>query len=77
MYGKGRELDLANATNAIVVALLQSLIANEVLSAAEIRALLTKAAAALQPHEYSMPATGASGVILEDVLPQFPEDGGD
>jgi hypothetical protein len=38
---------------------------------------LTKAATALGPHDYTAPVKGAIGIILDDVLPQFPENGGD
>ena len=43
----------------------------------EVRALLIKAASSLGPHEYTAPVEGAIGIILDDVLPKFPEDGGD
>jgi hypothetical protein len=38
---------------------------------------LTRAAADLGPHEYTAPVKGAVGVILDDLLPIFPENGGD
>jgi hypothetical protein len=38
---------------------------------------LTKAATELGPHNYTAPVKGAIGIILDDVLPQFPENGGD
>lgn len=77
MYGKGRELEIANATSAILTALLETLIDKNVLSKTEVRSLLTKAALGLGPHEYTAPVKGAVGVILDDILPRFPEDGGD
>jgi len=77
MYGRGRELEIGNATSAIVVALLKTLIRKNILSNADVRALLSQAALDLGPHEYTAPVKGAIGVILDDVLPQFPEDGGD
>lgn len=77
MYGKGRELEIGNATGAIVISLLQVLIDKDVLSNSEVRALLAKAATTLGPHDYTAPVKGAIGIILDDVLPQFPEDGGD
>jgi hypothetical protein len=77
MYGKGRELEIGNATSAIVVALLEALIAKNVLANNEVRALLTKAASDLGPHDYTAPVKGAIGIILDDILPRFPENGGD
>jgi hypothetical protein len=77
MYGQGRELEIGNATSAIVISLLQTLIDKDVLSNREVRALLTKAAANLGPHDYTAPVKGAIGVILDDMLPRFPENGGD
>jgi len=77
MYGQGRELEIANATSAVVISLLQTLVDKEVLSNADVRALLTKAASDLGPHEYAVPLKGAIGIILNDMLPKFPEDGGD
>jgi len=47
------------------------------LSNAEVRTLLTEAASDLGPHEYTAPIKGASGIIVDDLLPKFPEDGGD
>ena len=77
MYGPGRELEISNATSAIVISLLQTLIDKDILSNTEVRALLTKAADHLGPHEYTAPVKGAIGVILDDILPQFPGAGGD
>lgn len=77
MYGQGRELEIGNATSAIVISLLQTLVDKDVLSNSEVRALLTKAATSLGPHDYAAPIKGAVGIILDDVLPQFPENGGD
>lgn len=77
MYGKGRELEIGNATSAILISLLRTLAEKGVLSNAEIRAVLTKAANDMGPHEYTAPVKGAIGVILDDILPRFPEDGGD
>jgi hypothetical protein len=77
MYGKGRELEIGNATSAILISLLRALIDKHVLSNTEVRAVLTKAATALGPHDYTAPVKGAIGIILDDVLPQFPENGGD
>jgi hypothetical protein len=47
MYGKGRELEIGNATSAIVISLLRTLVDKGVLSNSEARAVLTRAAAAL------------------------------
>ena len=77
MYGKGRELEIGNATSAILISLLRILVDKHVLSNTEIRAVLTKAATELGPHDYTAPVKGAIGIILDDVLPQFPENGGD
>jgi len=77
MYGQGRELEIGNATSAILISLLQALIDKGVFSTAEVRALLTKAASDLGPHEYTAPVKGAIGVILDDILPKFSENGGD
>jgi hypothetical protein len=77
MYGKGRELELGNAASAVLVSLLRTLVSKNVLSNAETRVLLTKAASDLGQHDYAAPVKGAMGIILNDVLPMFPEDGGD
>jgi hypothetical protein len=77
MYGQGRELEIGNAASAVLVSLLKSLIDKNLLSNADVRALLTKAASDLGPHEYTAPVKGAIGIILNDLLPIFPEDGGD
>ena len=77
MYGQGRELELANAANAVLVSVLKTLVSKDILSNAEARILLTKAAGDLGPHEYCVPVKGAVGIILNDLLPMFPEDGGD
>jgi len=77
MYGQDRELELANATNAVLIVLLHNLVGKGILSNREVRALLSKAAADLGPHDYTAPVKGAIGVILDDILPAFPENGGD
>ena len=77
MYGKGREIEIGNATSAILISLLRTLVDKHVLSNTEARAVLTKAATELGPHNYTAPVKGAIGIILDDVLPQFPENGGD
>jgi hypothetical protein len=77
MYGKGRELELGNAASTVVVSLLKTLVDKNILSNTEVRVLLTKAANDLGPHEYAAPVKGAMGIILNDLLPMFPEDGGD
>ena len=76
MYGQGQELELGNATSAILISLMRTLIDKDVLSDTEVRVLLTKAADNLGPHEYTAPVKGAIGVILNDILPIFPENGG-
>ena len=77
MYGKGRELEIGNATSAILISLLRILVDKHVLSNTDVRAVLTKAATELGPHDYTAPVKGAIGIILDDLLPQFPENGGD
>jgi hypothetical protein len=77
MYGKGRELELGNATSAILVSLLKTLVDKSVLSNTDVRVLLNKAASDLGPHEYAAPVKGAMGIIVNDLVPMFPEDGGD
>ena len=75
MYGKGRELEIGNATSAILISLLRSLIDKNVLNNSDVRALLKKAASDLGPHDYTAPVKGAIGIILDDILPQFPNGG--
>ncbi len=77
MYGQGRELEIGNATSAVLISLLQTLVAKGVVSNTEVRALLAKAANNLGPHEYTAPVKGAIGVILDDIMPKFSENGGD
>jgi hypothetical protein len=77
MYGQGREIELGNVTSAVLISLLRTLIDKDVLSNTEVRALLSKAAADLGPHDYTAPVKGAIGIILNDILPTFPENGGD
>jgi len=77
MYGQGRELELGNAATAVLVSLLRTLVDKNVLSNADARNLLTKAANDLGPHDYAVPVKGAVGIILNDLLAMFPEDGGD
>ncbi len=77
MYGQGRELELGNATSAVLISLLRTLVDKNVLSNTEARVLLAKAASDLGPHDYAAPVTGAAGIIVNDLLPMFPEDGGD
>jgi hypothetical protein len=75
MYGQGRELEIGNATSAILISLLQTLVDKDVLSNGEVRALLTKAAGDLGPHDYTAPVKGAIGIILDDILAKFPNGG--
>lgn len=77
MYKKGREIDIGNATSAVLISLLRALAEKDLLTNAEIRAVLKEAANHLGQHEYSEPMKGAAGIILDDLLPQFPENGGD
>jgi hypothetical protein len=77
MSDLSRNIEVGNAANAILVSLLRTLVDKAVLSNADVRAILTKASYDLPPHEYTAPAKGAEGIILNEVLPRFPEDGGD
>jgi hypothetical protein len=77
MSPKNLEPEIGPATSAVLVSLLNALLEKSILSNAEVRALLTRAAYGLHPHEYTAPAEGAAGIILNDMLPRFPEDGGD
>jgi hypothetical protein len=76
MSPRSREAEIGHATNAVLVSLLRTLLEKSVLSNTDVRALLTKAAYDLHPHQYAAPAGGAAGIILNDLLPRFPEDGG-
>ena len=77
MYGQGRELEIGNATSAMLISLLHTLVDKDVLTVTEVRALLTRAASDLGPHDYTAPVKGAIGIILDDVLAKFPGIGGD
>ena len=77
MNARSRDAELGRATNAVLVFLLRTLLEKSVLSNTDVRVILTKAAYDLHPHEYAAPAEGAAGIILNDMLPRFPEDGGD
>jgi hypothetical protein len=77
MHGQVPDLEIGKASSAVLISLLKTLIDKNVLSNADVRALLTRAASDLGPHEYAVPLKGAIGIILDDVLPIFPEDGGD
>jgi len=72
-----RDHEVVQALTAITVSLLRTLVLKNVLSNADVRALLTKAASEIRPHEYTAPTPGAGGVILDELLPMFTEDGGD
>lgn len=61
----------------VLISLMKTLVNKSILSNVEARVLLTKAASELGPHEYAAPVRGAMGIILNDLLPMFPEDGGD
>jgi hypothetical protein len=77
MSPKTPEPEIGRATSAVLVSLLKTLLEKSVLSNAEVRVTLTKAAYDLHPHEYAAPADDAAGIILNEMLPRFPEDGGD
>lgn len=59
------------------LSLLKTLVDKNLLSNTDVRVLLTKAAGDLGPHEYAAPVKGARGIIVNDLVPMFPEDGGD
>ena len=72
-----REAEIGHVSIAVLISLLRMLVDKEVLSNAEIRAVLSRAVSDLGPFEHVAPAKGAAGIILNDLLPGFPEDGGD
>ncbi len=72
-----RDQDVSHALTAVTLSLLRTLVLKDVLSNADVRALLTNAASEITPHQYTAPTPGAAGVILDDLLPMFAEDGGD
>jgi hypothetical protein len=77
MFGRELELEIGNATSAILVSLLLTLIEKNILSNADVRNLLTKAAGDLASGEYASPVKGAVGIILDDLLPRFAKDSAD
>jgi hypothetical protein len=77
MHGQVPDLEIGKASSVVLISLLKTLIDKNVLSNADVRARLTRAVSDLGPREYAVPLKGAIGIILDDVLPIFPEDGGD
>jgi hypothetical protein len=77
MSSKSRDAEIGSAVMAVLVSLIRTLLEKSVLTNSEVRALLSKAAYDLHPHDYAAPAAGAAGIILNELLPRFPEDGGD
>ena len=77
MFGRELELEIGNATTAILISLLQTLIDKNVLSNADVRSLLTKAAGDLTSGEYASPVKGAVSIILDDLLPRFAKGSAD
>jgi hypothetical protein len=77
MNESSRSAEVAKAANAALASLLKTLVDKEVLSNSEVRALLARAARDIGPHEITAPTKGAAGIIFDDLLPRFPEDGGD
>lgn len=77
MRGQYEAAEIGNAVSAVLVALMQTLVDNNVLSNTDIRKALTSAAGHLGPHDYGAPVKGAVGIILNDIMPQFPDAGGD
>lgn len=70
-------VEAGQAMSAVLVSLMKTLVGKGLLSNAEVRTALTGAASRLGPHDYGAPVKGAMGIILNDLLPQFPDDGGD
>lgn len=77
MHRKYDAVETGHAMSAVLVSLLQALVGKGVLTNAEVRTVLTGAASRLGPHDYGAPIKGAIGFILNDLLPQFPDGGGD
>jgi hypothetical protein len=77
MHARRNALEIGNTAIAVLLSLFQSLSDKKILSNREIRAILMKAASQFEPHEYATPVKGEAGIILNDLLPRFPEDGGD
>jgi hypothetical protein len=71
------DIEIATAASAVLISLLRTLVDGKLLSNRDVRAVLSKAVADLPSHEFAAPAKGAAGIILNDWLPRFPEDGGD
>jgi hypothetical protein len=57
--------------------LLQSLVDEDVVTTVGVQPVLTRAASDPGPHDYTAPVKGAIGIIVDDLLPKFPEIGGD
>ena len=68
---------LALAGGVIMVALLETLVEKNVLSAAEVRALLSKALLGIGPHARSAGGYEASWAIANIMRERFPESRGD
>jgi len=77
MSQRSREAEIGHATSAVLFSLLRVLLEKAILTNTDVRALLTKAAYDLHPHDYAAPAEGAAGIILNEWLLKFAEDGGD
>ena len=68
MYREAREPEIGHALSAVVVSLMRTLVRKDVLSNADVRALLTKAASEISPHEYAAPAAAprAGGALARE-----------
>lgn len=79
MAGKGRKLPLYRHRDERRSSFVggRALVEKDLLTNAEVRAVLMMAANDLGQHEYAEPMTGAAGIIGDDPLPQFPDAGGD
>ncbi len=77
MHGKHDAAEIRNAVTAVLVGLMQTLVDRNILSNADVRQTLIGAAGRLGPHDYGAPVKGAIGIILNEIMPQFPDTGGD
>ena len=77
MNAKYEAAEIENAVIAVVVALMQALVDRNVLSNKDVRQALAGAASHLGPHDYGAPVGGAIGIVLSEIMPQFPDSGGD
>ena len=77
MYDGYKTAEIETAVSAVLSALIRTLVDKDVLSNSDVRQMLTRAVSALGPHDYGAPVHGAAGLILAEIMPQFPDAGGD